>query len=85
MWQEKIPRLVIGKKGIRQPDATDIGKLANYFDISVGELLLDDLRFKVNKSNELDNIIIQKIKLLTEDDKNDLITMINALTRNKTK
>lgn len=32
------------EKGIREPDCLDLARLANYFDISIDELMLKDLR-----------------------------------------
>lgn len=42
------------EKGIREPDAVDIAILANYFNVSVGDLMLKDLRFE---DAEIDNFI----------------------------
>lgn len=45
------------EKGIRSPDAVDLALLANYFSISVDDLINKDLRFK---DNNLENISLQK-------------------------
>lgn len=44
------------EKGTREPNAVDIAKLSNFFNITVDDLLLKDLRFDNN--SEIDNINI---------------------------
>lgn len=48
------------EKGIREPDAVDLAKLSNYFNVSVDDLLLKDLRFEKVELNELSSDNVEK-------------------------
>jgi len=37
------------EKGIREPDAVDLARIANYFNVTIDDLMLKDLRFKEKK------------------------------------
>ena len=34
------------EKGIREPNSIDLAKISNYFNISIDDLIKEDLRFK---------------------------------------
>lgn len=58
------------ENGTREPNVFDITKLANYFDISVDDLLSKDLRLINNKQSDEFDILFSKYKnILTDDDK----------------
>lgn len=40
------------EKGIREPDATDLGILANYFGITVDDIMFKDLRFQESSNDK---------------------------------
>lgn len=63
------------ENGTREPNAVDIAKLSNFFNITVDDLLLKDLRFENNLSintteneiennNDNDSNLLQQIQLL---------------------
>jgi len=37
--------------GIREPSAVDLANIANYFNVSIDDLIKKDLRFNDNKKN----------------------------------
>ena len=39
------------EKGIREPSAVDLANLANYFNVSIDDLIKKDLRFNDSKEN----------------------------------
>lgn len=47
------------EKGIREPEAVDLSVLSNYFNISIDDLMLKDLRFDNGKIIELTSDTIQ--------------------------
>ena len=58
------------EKGIREPDAIDLIKLANYFCVSVDDLMSKDLSIKNNVSfDELEILFSKNKDLLTDEDK----------------
>ena len=59
------------EKGIREPDATDLGLIANYFNVTVDDLMFKDLRFeKINQYA----ILYDKIKELPEEKQKIIFT-----------
>lgn len=64
------------EKGIREPDAVDLSILSNYFNISVDDLMLKDLRFENNNNFDELELLFSKTKdILTEDDR-DMIRFV---------
>ena len=58
------------EKGIREPDALDLSALSNYFNISIDDLMLKDLRINNNrKLSELEILFNKHQNLLNDDDK----------------
>jgi transcriptional regulator with XRE-family HTH domain len=43
------------EKGIREPDAINLAKIAEYFGVQIDDLMLKDLRFKNNELNNSSN------------------------------
>ena len=64
------------EKGIREPEAIDLSILSNYFNVSVDDLMLNDLRFK--KRNDLDELelLFSKTKDMLTDDDRDMIRFV---------
>lgn len=61
------------EKGIREPDALDLSALSSYFNVSIDDLMLKDLR-KYNKNevssfDELELLFDKNKDVLTDDDK----------------
>ena len=64
------------EKGIREPDAIDLSILSNYFNVSVDDLMLKDLRFvEKNNFDELELLFSKTKDILTEDDR-DMIRFV---------
>lgn len=64
------------EKGIREPDAVDLSILSNYFNVSVDDLMLKDLRLDGSKTfDELELLFSKSKDILTEDDK-DMIRFV---------
>lgn len=57
------------EKGIREPDAVDLGKISNYFNISVDDLMLKDLRVENKTFDEFDILFSKYKDILTDEDK----------------
>lgn len=58
------------EQGIREPEAIDLSILANFFNVSVDDLMLKDLRIANNKNyDELELLFDKNKDILTEDDK----------------
>ena len=62
------------EKGIREPDAVDLSALSTYFNVSIDDLMLKDLRFyEDNSENCLSNktqLLFNKTKdILSDDDR----------------
>ncbi len=64
------------EKGIREPEAIDLSILSNYFNVSVDDLMLKDLRFE--KRNDLDELelLFSKTKDILTDDDRDMIRFV---------
>ena len=62
------------EKGKREPNAVDLGKLANFFNVSVSDLIFKDLRFD-NRKDEIKQLYERYNHLLTPEDK-DMIKYI---------
>lgn len=66
------------ENGTREPNAVDIAKLSNFFNITVDDLLTKDLRLENNTNNirkQRYAVLYDKIKGLSDDDL-DLIDSI---------
>lgn len=74
------------ENGTREPNAVDIAKLSNYYNITVDDLLLKDLRnddaYKMNDFSELDNALFSKAKELSDEDKIVVMNVIDSIKRN---
>ena len=57
------------EKGIREPDATDLSALSNFFNVSVDDLMLKDLRKERTAKDELEILFSRNKDILTDDDK----------------
>lgn len=70
------------ESGIREPDATDLGILANYFGITVDDIMFKDLRFQNNGSVDLDRLY-NKSKDILNDSEREMIefAMQKAINR----
>lgn len=63
------------EKGIREPDAVDLSALSNYFNVSIDDLMLKDLRNNIKICDELDILFNKTKNILTDDDK-DMIRFV---------
>ena len=72
------------EKGIREPDAVDLSALSTYFNVSIDDLMLKDLRFyEDNSENCLSNktqLLFNKTKDILSDD--DRATMEFIMQKN---
>ena len=57
------------EKGIREPDAVDLAKLSNFFNIPIDDLILKDLRVSEKPLDELDILFSKHKDILTDEDK----------------
>ena len=57
------------EKGIREPDALDLAKLSDFFNVPIDDLMLKDLRIKGDTFDELEILFDKHKDILTEDDK----------------
>lgn len=64
------------EKGIREPDATDLGLIANFFNITVDDIMFKDLRFEDTTFDELDILFDKHKDILTDSDKNIIKAII---------
>ena len=64
------------EKGIREPDAMDLSALSNYFNVSIDDLMLKDLRFENNKIFDSLDILYSKTKDILTDDDRDMIRFV---------
>ncbi len=66
------------EKGIREPDAVDLANLAECFNISVGDLLLKDMRNSKSESekDELDILYHRYKSQLSESERTIIKTML---------
>lgn len=69
------------EKGIREPDAIDLAKLSNFFNIPIDDLMLKDLRFEYKKDDELDILFSKYKDILSEKDKEYMKFIINQAKR----
>lgn len=71
------------EKGIREPDATDLAKLSNYFSISLDDLILKDLKISdyddSKKDNELELLFYKHKDELSEKDKEYIKFILNQV------
>ena len=63
------------EKGIRKPDVVDLKKMADYFEISVDDLLTKDLRID-NSFDEIEILFSKNKQILTDGDKALIKTII---------
>lgn len=61
------------EKGIREPDALDLSALSSYFNVSIDDLMLKDLKIynknEVSSFDELELLFDKNKDVLTDDDK----------------
>lgn len=82
------------ENGTREPNAIDIGKLSNYFNVNVDDLIFKDLRFdnskndediiKSNKNDETTsrfNILYDKIRDLPEDKQKIIFNVTESIIK----
>ena len=75
----------IGKweTGDRTPNVEDSLEICKYFDINLNDLITKNLRLESNveldETHKLDNIILDKSKKLTDNDKQKLIDIIDII------
>lgn len=71
------------EKGIREPDATDLGILANYFNTTVDDIMFKDLRFNNEKENSKSfdkaDILFNKIKDLPPEKQQIILNVTENL------
>jgi transcriptional regulator with XRE-family HTH domain len=80
------------EKGIREPDATDLGIIANYFNTTVDDLMFKDLRF--NNTLEVENdlqqetsqlkqfqLLYDKVKDLPEDKQKIIVNVTQSVVK----
>lgn len=72
------------EKGIREPDAIDLSVLSDFFNVSIDDLMLKDLRFNEtnNGFSALDNALFSKAKDLSDEDKIVVMNVIDSIKRN---
>lgn len=54
-------------------------KIADYFNVVVGDFISKDLSKIENNYNELDNLLFSKAKELTDEEKRAVLQIINAI------
>ena len=57
------------EKGIREPDAVDLAKLSDFFNVPIDDLMLKDLRIIDKPLDELDILFSKHKDILTDEDK----------------
>lgn len=57
------------ENGLREPNSVDLGKLSNFFNIPVDNLIFTDLRFSENEPDETELLFSKYKDILTDDDK----------------
>lgn len=57
------------EKGIREPDAVDLAKLSDFFNVPIDDLMLKDLRSTDKPLDELEVLFSKHKDILTEEDK----------------
>lgn len=57
------------EKGIREPDAVDLAKLSDFFNVPIDDLMLKDLRISDKPLDELDILFSKHKNILTDEDK----------------
>lgn len=71
------------ERGERSPDYVDIYKLAKHFDISIDDLVKKDLRFQesiqLDETHKIENVIMSNIKQLTDEEKKQIIGIIEVI------
>ena len=69
------------ENGSREPNAVDLARLSELFNVPVDELLLNDLRLKDNSFDELD-VLFKKYKgILTDEDRETMRFLIEKRKR----
>ena len=68
------------EKGIREPDAIDLSLLANYFDVSIDDIVKKDLRIRNNNIFNKTQVLFDKTKDILSDDDRATIEFIMQKT-----
>lgn len=70
------------ENGTREPDVNDLGSLSDFFEVSIDDMLFKNL--KANENIESFDYLYDKYKnLLTDDDKEHILFMINKRKKEK--
>lgn len=70
------------ENGTREPDVTDLGSLSDFFEVSIDTLLFKNLKM-INDFNNFDFLYDKYKYLLTDDDKEHIVFMINKRRKEK--
>lgn len=74
------------EKGIREPDAIDLGIIANYFNVTIDDIIFKDLRLEnVESLSENEALFNNNKKHLTESDWNIINTIAKQRKEEKEK
>ena len=69
------------ENGSREPNAVDLGRLSEIFEIPVDTLLLKDLRIKDNSYDEIEVLFSKNKEILTDEDKETIKFLIEKRKR----
>ena len=72
------------ENGTREPEVSDLGVFSDFFEVSIDDLLFKDLKF-VKKDESFDAFYNLNKHLLTDDDKEHIVFMINKRKKEQTK
>lgn len=64
------------ENGTREPDVTDLGSLSDFFEVTIDELLFKDLK-EIKNNYSFEYLYDKYKKILTDDDKEHIVFMIN--------
>ena len=67
--------------GIRVPESIDLPMIAEYFGVSIDDLLTKDLMNEEIHSNKKDKVILDNIKLLTDEEKEKILSIIDLIKK----
>lgn len=70
------------ENGSREPNAVDLGKLSNLYNVSPSDLIFKDLRFE-KTSDEIEKLFNANKHLLTQDDKDTIKFIIDKRVKGK--
>ena len=82
IFNKSITTISYWESGDREPTAVDLGNIADYFGITVNELLFKDLRFEKTEEQITIETIKENIKriandIINETNKKSLIDMVD--------